>query len=369
MDGVTIPITTWLHLFEYTDLDSADDVTSKREEVLKLQDQFPSYLAAFRRIVEDAKRHRLRHNPCLTSLFAIAGCGVVPIQLYFSSLARVIWYNVMLHYIRYFFMSVGWWTNSMQRQLSLIDNFTEFEEKMINPSEWERERRSSVSSAVLVSNPLASSGTTGVVGVADEDATSLMGDAVRNQVPSTPATGTTRKQFDILEYERKTNFMAYLSAMTSCRSVMWQLIPGMTGFALFSVDTASCPIFIFSSEMSPYMPPLLVCNAWGIAKERIHLRTGDVGKKISCWEVLFCACYIFIEESRLIQFLIAVMINFVAYCIIFSSVYLERVLTLFLVTIIFTGCIRVGYAVVPLYKFFFPAEAFVEETLEQPVLG
>jgi hypothetical protein len=262
----------------------------------------------------------------------------------------------------YFFMSVGWWTNSMQRQLSLVNNIKEFEEKMINPSEWERERRSSVASAVMVPNPLAG----GTTGTGDEDATTLVGDVGTHRVPSIAATGN-RKHFDILEYERKTNFMAYLSAMTSCRSVMWQLIPGMTGFALFSVDTASCPIFIFSNEMTPLMTPLLVCDAWKIAKERIHLRTGDREKKSSCLEVLLCASYIFIEESRLVQFLIAVMINFVAYCIIFSSVYLERVLKLFFVTIIFTGCVRVGYAVVPLYKFFFPAEAAVEGSLGEPL--
>ena len=116
------------------------------------------------------------------------------------------------------------------------------------------------------------------------------------------------------------------------------------------------------------MPPLLVCDAWKIAKERIHSRTGDREKKLSCLEVLLCACYIFVEESRFVQFLIAVMINFVAYCIIFSLAYLDRVFKLFLVIIIFTGFIRVGYAVVPLYKVFFPAEAAVEESLELSVL-
>ncbi len=354
MDGVTVPITAWLHVYEYIDPDSEEEVASKREAVLTLQDQFPSYLDTFRKIIADAKESSsLRRFPSLIVLFSVIGCWAVPIQLYFSSLARRIWYNVMMHYVRYLFMSIGCWTNSMQRQLSLIDNFSDFEDKIINPAEWER--RSSITSPVMVSNPLANDEAGG------ED-TVLMGEVRPNPVVSN------RKHLSMEEYERKTNFTEYLAAMTSCRSVMWQLIPGMTGFALFAVDTSSCPIFVFSEDMSPLMTPLIVWNAWTIAKERIYIRAGDRDKKISCWQVLLCALYIFVEESRLVQFFLAVMTNVVAYCIIFGSIYLRVVVKTFLGAIIITGCIRVGYAVVPLYKFFFPAEAAVEDSLDQPII-
>ena len=66
---------------------------------------------------------------------------------------------------------------------------------------------------------------------------------------------------DIDAYERKQRFLQYLAAMTSCRTVMWQLIPGMTGLAIISVDTASCPVLVCSDKLNSMLTDLLVWNA------------------------------------------------------------------------------------------------------------
>ena len=159
---------------------------------------------------------------------------------------------------------------------------------------------------------------------------------------------------DIEAYERKQRFLEYLAAMTSCRSVIWQLIPGMTGLAIFSVDTASCPIFVFSKELDSMLTDLIIWNAWEVAKERI--RKDNSGKKLVSWQVSLFTVYIFFEESRLVQFIVTMVINFVAYCIVFKSHYLSFIIRGFLALMVVSGFVRVGYTmmVLLLYKFFFP---------------
>ena len=157
---------------------------------------------------------------------------------------------------------------------------------------------------------------------------------------------------DIDAYDRKNRFLEYLAAMTSCRTVMWQLIPFMTGLAILSVDTASCPVFVFSRNLNSMLTDLVVWNAWEVAKERI--RKENRGKKIVSWQIALFMVYIFVEESRLVQFIVAMTINFVAYCLIFKTSYLYFVIRGFLLMMVLIGFVRVGYTVVPLYKFFFP---------------
>ena len=146
---------------------------------------------------------------------------------------------------------------------------------------------------------------------------------------------------DIDAYDRRNRFLEYLAAMTSCRTVMWQLIPFMTGLAILSVDTASCP---FTRVELHALTDLIVWNAWEVATERI--RKENRGEKLVSWQIALFMVYIFFEESRLVQFLVAMTINFVAFCLIFKTSYLYFVVRGFLLMMVLIGFVRVGYTVI-----------------------
>ena len=375
-----MPSTKWLHLWEYLSPES-EELQTNSLVVLDLQDHFPSYYRAVCLMVEDVKRNPelLPDNcrTCSTYLFAYFGCWFVPFQWSYSRKGRRIWRKVFLSYVRFALMSIGIWTSVMSNQLQLVDNFREFEGNVAVTEATRRRRREAAEPAPdppqMIANPLL------VAPDAARDQTEVVGVYAESQyLPNDEYDENNEEEDDdeegkqaeelLANYERRSTFVEYLSALTSCRSVMWQLIPGMTAFAILAVDTAACPIFIFSDELHRELTPLLMLDAWTIALEKIRRRSVDQEKKPKNWQVAACALFIFVEESRLVQFFIMIMINFVAFCIVFNSTYLRTVLKVFLAVVLFNGAVRFFFTMVPLYQFFFPAES-EEDSLGQPLLS
>ena len=166
---------------------------------------------------------------------------VFPMQLQYSPRSRCIWKFVARNYTGFFCMSVGYWSEIMVKELSIIESFERFRGYAKGNIEEVNEN----STLSLNYNPLRMRETyLGGGGYAFKRGP----DDVNEKIDS---------EEDI---ERKAMFVKYLSAMTSCRSVLWQLIPGMTAFAILSVDLSTCPIFIFSKsiEDNNLLPPLFV---------------------------------------------------------------------------------------------------------------
>eukprot|EP01037_Dinobryon_pediforme_P037886 gene37886-45596_t len=92
-------------------------------------------------------------------------------------------------------------------------------------------------------------------------------------------------------YGRKGMFTLFLSATSSCRSVLWQIIPGMTGFAILAVETSECPILVFSAEVRSNLHPLVKTDAWSDAKVRLSApNVGETeGRNPKSWKVFLLA--------------------------------------------------------------------------------
>eukprot|EP01036_Dinobryon_divergens_P024997 gene24997-33501_t len=477
-----LPVTKWLHVFNYINPDSTAEVQQVNTTLQSWQDEYPSYYTAFLNILEDISisSRSIRWN--LKFIATICGYWFFPIQICISSFAREMWWDILMHYAKFLCMSFGIWFPFMVEDLSLPKNFEEFEIRInqrgnprdatLNPLFGEnayarlpngdednldavsgsrlklialkfhsKEQRDSVLatlSTILTDFTGSNNAPRGSDHHIEDGTVSASTSSDPAAVPTTSVSTQTelrtvhsqhgsglnwnpysgvhkgmmlkldtsrdllifeRRGFslfqssgyiapirlsdmvevvsgdkadasaqspelkltivvktthfvDIDAYDRKHRFLEYLAAMTSCRTVMWQLIPFMTGLAILSVDTASCPVFVFSRELNSMLTDLVVWNAWGVAKERI--RKENRGKKLVSWQIALFMVYIFVEESRLVQFIVAMTINFVAYCLIFKTSYLYFVIRGFLLMMVLIGFVRVGYTVVPLYKFFFP---------------
>lgn len=232
------------------------------------------------------------------------------------------------------FMSLGIWTDEMVIHLSIIENFTKFS-RICNDSPPGVTENSILS---VKFNPLRMRDDTSEV--------FLGGDNNYESEQGGSSIGN--------DLERRAMFIQFLSAMTSCRAVLWQLIPGMTAFAILSVDLSSCPIFIVAESVQQWVPLLIVQNSWDIAMSQFAEGCiGGKGKeKPQTWQLMVLSFYIFVQESRLIQFIIIVVNSSVAFAIVFSSNIKVFVILFFIVNII-SSLAQTGYSVLLLHQLFF----------------
>ena len=305
---------------------------------------------------ENNKFHQTAYN--------ILCLAVFPVQLYYSIKSREIWKFVVRNYIGFCCMSVGYWTEVMVEELSIIDRFQEFRDHAEGQGGKQVTENSNLS---IKYNPLR---------MKDGAIEVILGGGTTTE---TSPEGGAKKVNSEEDIERKGFFVKYLSSMTSCRSVLWQLIPGMTAFAILSVDLSACPIFIFSPsiEENRLLPPLLVDNSWDIAKSQI--KEGFIGGKPNgnpyYWQLALLSFYIFVQESRLIQFAVVVVNNLTAFAIVFGSSNLVAFVFLFLVVNLLVGYAQFGYTILLLHQFFFSAnnsdqeDEYNQEDNTQPLIN
>ena len=344
---------SWLYFEDYRRIEYSDELELKAREVDDFQKQNPTFMLMQLRIWKDLCCHT-EHIPTaimnvddattrevFKKVYNILCEVVFPFQLSCSSESREIWKFVAMNYIRFCCMSVGYWTEVMVQELSIIDNFERFHGFAKGNTNSGGGEVNESSKLKLGYNPLR-----------------MKDDATEVYVEGSPGDGEIDSAEDI---ERKGLFVKYLSSMTSCRSVLWQLIPGMTAFAILSVDLSACPVFIFSSsiEDNHLLPPLLVTNSWAIAENKIKDGLGGKpNKKPYYWQLLaLLSFYIFVQESRLIQFTMALVNNITAFSIVFSSFNLVAFVLLFLVVNILAGFAQFGYTLLLLYQFFFSSNS------------
>lgn len=178
-------------------------------------------------------------------------------------------------------------------------------------------------------------------------------DDTRSRAGSTNSTSSGRSNSvkSILVKSRKedeeqlgrSEFQQYVSAVVSTRVTLIQIIPALTVVSIFAVDISSNPICVFSEEMSSRLNKLLVLDAYTLAKNRLisekdereverqslSAATADDNNggciQSSCqlvtnWKVCFLAVNIFFEESRLVQFCLAVYYNITAVMTVFQGI-------------------------------------------------
>ena len=340
LQGAALPEVVWLYVFEY--LEPKSDAEFRIEEIkwIEQQEQFPSYYTVVQQIADDVVE-RFDPNNVVVSIWSriykLMSCWIVPLQIIYSATGRRLWWKVLTNYTMYFLMSIGLWVDYMKNQLSIIEKYRIFEAAVL-PEDNE------LDIVKITENPLFQRGV--------KDFTSIIVDNVVRR-------STVVLDKDIVinyDFIRETMFLQFLSAMTSCRSVMWQLIPGMTGFAIICVETSACPIFVFVDQIRECLPPLIVRDPWSEAKNRLRYMKAFRSQNLKDWQVFLVACVVWMQGSRIVQYTIATIMNIITFYIVFGPGNLALAAYIFLVIVLCKSCIRYLPFFIELYDLFFVTE-------------
>ena len=318
--GALLPDVAWLHAMEYFEPHSDSEWQSEELKWRQQRENFPTYYSLIQVVQDDA----IKANTFFTALsswrlyfwrkwFSIIGCWIVPLQICYSSEARKTWKAVAMHYFMFFFMSAGCWTDRIVNKLALIEKFRAFQSSIITVEDDHEVVRT-------MENPLYSRSSIFI----DKAATIIVGGGSRFARDSDISTSRVESTAST-DYDLKEMFVQYLSATTSCRSVVWQIVPGMTAFAILAVDTSTCPILVFSKRLKQYLHPLIAFDAWGAAQTQREITL--LSQRPKYWQIwLVVACFLWMQDSRLVQFLLKIFVNAISFYIIFNSVKFGRTL-------------------------------------------
>ena len=346
LHGAALPEVAWLHAWEYFEPQNDSEWQTEELKWQLAKEQFPTYYSMVQLVLEDALENaslRVQSSLIFKNImsvwvvfFKVAGCWVVPLQILNSGVARMLWIQVAKNYFMYFFMSAGYWSDYAVQQLALIDKFRAFESSTLSMQDDPDVVRT-MENPLFVRNSI----------LVDTAATIAAGSIDFRQ--GSEVLGREEDVF-CMDSNVTEMFTLYLSALTSCRSVMWQIIPGMTAFAILAVDTSACPILVFSERMRLYLPPLIVYDAWDIAAKEVR---STFNRKPEYWEIFLVACFIWMKKSRLVQFTLQIFINIITFYIVFSSANLYTPVCAFVGVEFSVGLISFGYYFVHLYRSFF----------------
>ena len=314
LHGAALPEVAWLHVWAY--FEPQVDIEWQTEEMKwqSAKEQFPTYYSMVQLVLEDALNTasmRVQSSSRFEVIivyvwglfFKFIGCWIVPLQLLYSVKARMLWSHVTKNYVMYFFMSAGCWTDHAVQQLSLIEKFRDFDRSVLSLQDDPDVVRT-------MENPLFARSSI----LVDSAATIAIGKI--NMIP--PGLEEVGHEEDVFSMDSNVQemFVNYLSAMTSCRSVIWQVIPGMTAFAILSVDTSMCPVLVFSERMRLYLPPLVAHDVWADAIQELRLTFIYDPKN---WQIFLVASFLWMKNSRLVQFTLQIFVNIISFYIVFSS--------------------------------------------------
>eukprot|EP01035_Chromulina_nebulosa_P027393 gene27393-36029_t len=234
--------------------------------------------------------------------FKSIGCWIVPVQIAYSSEGRALWYKVLMNYTMYFVTSSGIWTDDIVKQLSLMERFRAFEKSIASVKD-------DPDAVKTMENPIYTRDS-----IRLDSGSSIFN--INSIILSERSSALSFSKSDEGSSVIKETFAQYLSAITSCRSIMWQLIPGMTGFAILAVDTSMCPVFVFSERMRLTLPSLLEMNARDIEEKRLqHI----LKHQPENWQISLATVYICMTESRAVQFALQIFVNLIAFYIVISG--------------------------------------------------
>lgn len=359
LNGAALPEVVWVHALEFFerryDIEWQTEETKWQLHTL----QFPTYYTMVQLIASDAletsniwsifSSNRVRLG--WEIFFRSVGCWIVPLQIMNSSIARKMWMNVAKNYAMYLFMSMGYWNDHTVQKLSVIEKFRAFEASVLSVQddpdvvqtmENPLFARNSIlvdSAAAITGNSNFEPGTETIKADHDEDSEILRAD---NNI--------------------KEMFVNFLSSMTSCRSVMWQIVPGMTAFAILAVDTSTCPILVFSEKMQLILPPLIAVDAWQDSEKVLQ---SMLVRQPRQWQRFLIACYLGMKNSRLVQFCHQIFINLITFYIVFTDSSIYPSVCAFVGVELCMGLITFGYSFVQLYIGWFDRcgdedESFIE---------
>eukprot|EP01036_Dinobryon_divergens_P028355 gene28356-37287_t len=356
--GAALPDVAWLHALEYFEPHSDTEWQSEELKWQQQREQAPTYYSMIQVVQVDVLKGGDAGSSSSPSSwrwymwskwFSLVGCWIVPLQLVYSSEARRMWMAVVAHYGMYFLMSAGCWTDTVVEKLMLIEKFRAFKASILTVEDDPEVVQTMENPLYSRSSIFLDKAATIVSGGGGDRAFSRDSSSGDLSAPKAAAEASAASR----NGDAKDMFVQYLSAMTSCRAVMWQIVPGMTAFALLAVDTSTCPMLVFSKRLGRYLPPLLAVNAWADARSQLETVLSASQQRPRSWQILLVAASLWMRGSRLVQFSLNLFANAITWYVIFSSEGLFAPACAFLGVQVCVGLVKFGRILVDIHRIFF----------------
>jgi hypothetical protein len=135
-----------------------------------------------------------------------------------------------------------------------------------------------------------------------------------------------------------------------CRIALLQIDPSLTVWAVFASSVAASPLLVCEA-MHKKLPPLIATNAFQRAYD---LLKETYCRKPPIIQTAFLGWYIFVNQSRIIQFMLAGFLNIISIGIIFFPQHLKNLIPPLVILIVHYGLLQSIYVVYLFKKLLFP---------------
>jgi hypothetical protein len=147
-----------------------------------------------------------------------------------------------------------------------------------------------------------------------------------------------------------------------CRIALLQIEPSLTVWAVFASSVAASPLLVCEA-MHLKLPPLFATDAF---QRSYDLLDKTYFRKPPIIQTVFLGWYIFVNQSRIIQFMLAGFLNIISIGIIFFPQHLKNLIPPLVVLIVHYGLLQSIYVVYMFKKLLFPGVTEEISQMEAP---
>jgi hypothetical protein len=147
-----------------------------------------------------------------------------------------------------------------------------------------------------------------------------------------------------------------------CRIALLQIEPSLTVWAVFASSVAASPLLVCEA-MHKKLPPLIATDAFQRAYD---LLKETYCRKPPIIQTAFLGWYIFVNQSRIIQFMLAGFLNIVSIGIIFFPQHVKNLILPLVILIVHDGLLQSIYVVYMYKKLLFPEMTEEISQMEAP---
>jgi hypothetical protein len=177
-----------------------------------------------------------------------------------------------------------------------------------------------------------------------------LNEAIYRQVGNGVFLNPLEDAFTKIDNDEGVSFGQFVSAVTMCRIALLQIEPSLTVWAVFASSVAASPLLVCEA-MHKKLPPLFATDAFQRAYD---LLDKTYFRKPPIIQTAFLGWYIFVNQSRIIQFMLAGFLNIISIGIIFFPQHLKNLIPPLVVLIVHYGLLQSIYVVYMFKKLLFP---------------
>jgi len=177
-----------------------------------------------------------------------------------------------------------------------------------------------------------------------------LNEAIYRQVGNGVFLNPLEDAFTKIDNDEGVSFGHFVSAVTMCRIALLQIEPSLTVWAVFASSVAASPLLVCEA-MHKKLPPLFATDAFQRAYD---LLDKTYFRKPPIIQTAFLGWYIFVNQSRIIQYMLAGFLNIISIGIIFFPQHLKNLIPPLVVLIVHYGLLQSIYVVYMFKKLLFP---------------